>query len=98
MEKAISFGSVMGHPVGGTKIVKKGDFVGDAIIPFYCKNCGYIELYRKIFEKPMTISAEESKEAFCCCNVTQLILEISGFTSPSMPISFASLTCSMQST
>jgi len=51
MEKGISLGSVMGHPVGGTTIVKKGDFVGDKIIPFYCKNCGYIELF---IEKFMT--------------------------------------------
>ncbi len=45
MEKGISLGSVMGHPVGGTYFVKKGDFTGDKIIPFYCKNCGYIELF-----------------------------------------------------
>jgi len=51
MEKGISLGSVMGHPVGGTTIVKKGDFVGDKIIPFYCKNCGYIELFIEKFLK-----------------------------------------------
>jgi predicted nucleic-acid-binding Zn-ribbon protein len=49
MEKGVSLGSVMGHPVGGTTIVKKGDFVGDKIIPFYCKNCGYIELFIEKF-------------------------------------------------
>ena len=25
---------------------KSGDLLGDIIIPFYCKNCGFIELYR----------------------------------------------------
>lgn len=30
-------------------ILKKGDFVGDKIIPFYCKNCGYIELFSEKF-------------------------------------------------
>ncbi len=30
-------------------ILKKGDFIGDTIIPFYCKNCGYIELYNEKF-------------------------------------------------
>ncbi len=24
---------------------KKSDLVGDKIIPFYCKNCRYVELY-----------------------------------------------------
>ena len=51
MEKGVSFGSAMGHPVGGTTIVKKGDFVGDKIIPFYCKSCGYIELFIEKFLK-----------------------------------------------
>ena len=49
MEKGISLGSVMGHPVGGTTIVKKGDFVGDKNVPFYGKNCGYIELFIERF-------------------------------------------------
>ncbi len=49
MEKANSLGSTAGHPLGGTTIVKQGDFVGDKIAPFYCKNCGYIELYVKKF-------------------------------------------------
>ncbi len=25
---------------------KEGDFYGDKIIPFWCKKCGYIELYK----------------------------------------------------
>ena len=32
----------------GVTIAKKGDLFGDKIIPFYCKNCGYIELYREM--------------------------------------------------
>lgn len=27
---------------------KEGDVFGDNITPFYCKNCGYIELYKEI--------------------------------------------------
>ncbi|MEM2688838.1 MAG: zinc ribbon domain-containing protein [Candidatus Bathyarchaeia archaeon] len=27
---------------------KKGDIFGDEIIPYYCKSCGYIELYKKM--------------------------------------------------
>jgi len=49
MEKGVSLGSVAGHPVGGTTVIKKGDFVGDKVIPFYCKNCGYIELFIEKF-------------------------------------------------
>jgi predicted nucleic-acid-binding Zn-ribbon protein len=44
MEKGSSLGSL-----AGTTILKKGDFVGDKIIPFYCKNCGYIELFIEKF-------------------------------------------------
>jgi predicted nucleic-acid-binding Zn-ribbon protein len=29
---------------GGVSFAKKGDFVGDRIIPYYCRACGYIEL------------------------------------------------------
>jgi predicted nucleic-acid-binding Zn-ribbon protein len=32
----------------GVTFAKKGDWFGDSIIPFYCKNCGYIELYKKM--------------------------------------------------
>ena len=27
--------------------MKFGDLRGDKVIPFYCKNCGYIELYNE---------------------------------------------------
>ena len=30
---------------------KKTDLFGDKIIPFYCKSCGYIELYKKMKKK-----------------------------------------------
>lgn len=36
---------------GGVRFAKEGDFVGDVIIPFYCKNCGFIELYKEMKEK-----------------------------------------------
>lgn len=32
---------------GSVTLRKSGDFIGDMIIPFYCKNCGFIELYRQ---------------------------------------------------
>ncbi len=41
-------GNTLGTP-GGITILKQGDFVGDKIIPFYCKHCGYIELYNERF-------------------------------------------------
>ncbi len=49
MEEANSLGSTAGHPLGGTTIVKQGDLVGDKIVPFYCKNCGFIELFVEKF-------------------------------------------------
>jgi len=53
MDEASSLGSIAGHPAGGNTLVKKGDFVGDKIGPFYCKNCGYIEFYvEKYLKKP----------------------------------------------
>jgi predicted nucleic-acid-binding Zn-ribbon protein len=35
--------------LGKTAIVKKGDWIGDKIIPFYCKKCGYIEFFIEKF-------------------------------------------------
>jgi len=32
--------------LAGISLAKKGDILGDQIFPFYCKNCGYIELYK----------------------------------------------------
>jgi hypothetical protein len=28
-------------------LAKEGDDIGDHITPLYCKNCGYIELYKE---------------------------------------------------
>ena len=33
---------------GGVTFAKKGDWFGDKIIPYYCRSCGYIELYKKM--------------------------------------------------
>jgi predicted nucleic-acid-binding Zn-ribbon protein len=32
---------------GPIRLVKFGDIRGDKVVPFYCKNCGYIELYNE---------------------------------------------------
>ena len=32
---------------GGVTLAKKDNWFGDKIIPYYCRNCGYIELYKK---------------------------------------------------
>jgi hypothetical protein len=32
---------------GAVRLMKFGDLRGDKVIPFYCKNCGYIELYNE---------------------------------------------------
>ena len=32
---------------GGVTFAKEGDQFGDKIITYYCKNCGYIELYKE---------------------------------------------------
>jgi predicted nucleic-acid-binding Zn-ribbon protein len=32
---------------GAVRLVKFGDLRGDKVIPFFCKNCGYIELYNE---------------------------------------------------
>jgi predicted nucleic-acid-binding Zn-ribbon protein len=51
LEKDSTIGSLTGptEPEGKITIVKKGYWVGDKIIPFYCKNCGYIELFIEKF-------------------------------------------------
>ncbi len=35
----------------GIRMLKKNDILGDTIAPFYCKNCGYIELYNQKYLK-----------------------------------------------
>ncbi len=37
------------------KLAKEGDFYGEKVIPFYCKKCGYIELYKTPPHKPSSI-------------------------------------------
>ena len=32
---------------GAARLVKFGDVRGDKVVPFYCKVCGYIELYNE---------------------------------------------------
>jgi len=34
--------------LAGVSLAKKGDILGDRIIPYYCKNCGYIEFYKEM--------------------------------------------------
>ena len=29
-------------------LAKEGDFFGDKILPFYCKKCGFIELFKEL--------------------------------------------------
>lgn len=36
---------------GIMRFVKLGDLRGDMTFAFYCKNCGYIELYKEIKQK-----------------------------------------------
>ena len=31
---------------------KKGRWLGDRVIPTYCKNCGFIEIYKEMKKKP----------------------------------------------
>ncbi len=39
---------VEGKDLGEAALRKKGDWIGDRIIPFYCTNCGFIELYKEL--------------------------------------------------
>jgi predicted nucleic-acid-binding Zn-ribbon protein len=32
---------------GPARLLKYGDILGDTVVPFYCKHCGYIELYNE---------------------------------------------------
>jgi predicted nucleic-acid-binding Zn-ribbon protein len=36
---------------GAVRPIKHGDIRGDKVIPFYCKNCGFIKLYKKMKKK-----------------------------------------------
>jgi len=39
---------------GEVRIKKVGDLYGDHVIPFNCKQCGYIELYNEKYMKQQT--------------------------------------------
>lgn len=42
-------GSYMwGYGLVPIRFLKEGDRHGDKIIPFYCKNCGFIKLYKEM--------------------------------------------------
>ena len=34
--------------LASVSLAKKGDLVGDRIVPYYCRNCGYIEFYKEM--------------------------------------------------
>jgi len=38
--------ALRGAILPSVSLAKKGDIYGDWIIPFYCKDCGYIEFYK----------------------------------------------------
>lgn len=42
---------ITGYLTLAIRFTKKGDMKGDMIIPFYCKNCGYIKLYKEMKQK-----------------------------------------------
>jgi ribosomal protein S27AE len=52
----VEAGRLVAHTrvLAGVSLAKKGDLVGDRIVPFYCGNCGYIEFYKetKVGERP----------------------------------------------
>lgn len=49
------------------RFAKKDDVLGDQIIPFYCKNCGFIEIYKEMPSLPPTPPriAEAPQKFFC---------------------------------
>ena len=34
--------------LAGVSLAKRGDILGDMIIPYYCEKCGYIEFYKEM--------------------------------------------------
>lgn len=34
--------------LSSVSVAKKGDLIGDKIVPYYCGKCGYIEFYKKM--------------------------------------------------
>jgi len=41
----MNYGSI--SPSGGFRILKHGDLQGDKVYAFYCRDCGFIELYKE---------------------------------------------------
>lgn len=44
-------GDYLAGGYGAVRVIKHGDLRGDKVIPFYCKNCGLIKLYREVKKK-----------------------------------------------
>lgn len=42
---------ITGYLTIAVRFTKKSDLKGDMIIPFYCTDCGYIELYKEMKQK-----------------------------------------------
>jgi len=40
--------ALVGYGVWGFRLKKPGDYVGDRIVPYWCKKCGYIEFYKEM--------------------------------------------------
>jgi hypothetical protein len=38
---------VSGEVTRDVRILKQGDLVGDNVYAFFCRDCGFVELYRK---------------------------------------------------
>jgi predicted nucleic-acid-binding Zn-ribbon protein len=49
----VSGEAMVGYGYWGFRLRKleTGNFIGDKIIPFYCKSCGYIEFYKEMKNK-----------------------------------------------
>jgi predicted nucleic-acid-binding Zn-ribbon protein len=41
---------ITGYLTIAVRFTKMSDLKGDMIIPYYCKNCGFIELYKEMIE------------------------------------------------
>jgi predicted nucleic-acid-binding Zn-ribbon protein len=41
----MEMGKGLGQIGGYVTVAKKGDLIGHKVIPYICKNCGFVELY-----------------------------------------------------
>lgn len=39
---------ITGHLVTAVRFTKMSDMIGEMIIPYYCKKCGFIELFKEL--------------------------------------------------